>query len=683
MRTSVYAIVSFCFALGCTDLHAQEANRQLDKRSDLLEEIAEPLLDEEEENPVSEQLYNDLEWLSTHPIDLNQATRTELEQLPFMDQAHIDSFLNYRDRTGELFSLYELQYIAGFTPEMARNLATFTQIIAKGEVLQDRWLHEINGRIQYNFEKAKGFKPDESGEKKYPGPAEKLLFRYKGSKGKRFRWGLTADNDPGEPLFTQSNRHGFDFYSCFFSYQGEKLLKELCVGDYQVKSGQGLTIWSGYGKRKSAQNIGIRQIGQGISPYCSADENRFLRGISTRLQEGPISLTLFYSNTKVDANISGYTTDSLVNSVSSLQTSGYHRTQQEVRHENSLGVQTSGASLRYTQQKISAGINCSSEGYDATVCPQETLYNHYAFRGKNKLNGSIDLLYVGPAYTLFGEAALCRSGGKAIVAGIEAYPASKFNFSLLYRNYDHDYHGIMGNGFADGTNTQNEEGTYLAFVAHPFPSVSFSGYADLYRSHWIRYLSNSPIRGVDTQVQCDVRFSGTMNMYFRYKSEMVSEKSSFSATIKSDVPKTTQRLRGHLNWKACPWLTCRFRTEFSAYRKDTVNNKGTLIQTDFQFFPESSRFSATCRVALFTTNGYQARIYSYENDMPQSFYIPAFYDRGIRSYLQVKWQASRLFTCYLKYGFTYYPDKEFTGSGDMQVEGKLRNELKMQLRIRL
>jgi len=682
MKTLIHLYAALSFIIFSYRLYAQQTHGPLDNRTDLLEEIAEPLLDEEEENPVSDQLYNDLEWLATHPLDLNQATRVELESLPFLNPTLIDSFLCYRDRTGQLVSLYELQYIAGFTPELAQNLATFARIIPKGEVTKEQWLHEINGRVQTNFEKAKGFKADETGSVKYPGPAEKLYFRYKGSKGKRFRWGISAENDPGEPFFTQSNRLGFDFYSGFFSYQGDQFLREFCLGDYQVKSGQGLSLWSGYGKRKSAQNIGIRQTGQGISPYCSADENHFLRGISTRLQKGPVSLTLFYSNKKADANISEYTADSLVKTVSSFQTSGYHRTRQEVADEKSLGVQTTGGSIRYSQQKFSAGINCSSEWYSATLWPQEALYNHFAFRGRSKFNGSIDLLYVGHAFSLFGEAALCRSGGKAILVGLEAYPANKFNFSVLYRNYAADYHGIMGNGFADGAATQNEEGTYLAFRAHPFPSVSFSGYADFYGSHWLKYLSNSPVRGFDTQAQCDVRLSGAITMYFRYKSETVSEKNSTNATIKTDVPKTTRKLRCNLNWKVAPWLGFRFRTELSDYRKDTSNNRGSLIQCDLQFFPESNRFSATCRFAWFHTNGYQARIYSYENDMPQSFYIPAFYDHGIRSYLQVKWQFSRTFTCYLKYGFTLYPDKEFTGSGDMLVDGNLRNELKMQLRIR-
>ena len=55
------------------------------------------------------------------------------------------------------------------------------------------------------------------------------------------------------------------------------------IGDYNVKFGQGISIFGGIGFGKSSEVIGIQKTGNIIRPHTSSDENRFFRGTSIKL----------------------------------------------------------------------------------------------------------------------------------------------------------------------------------------------------------------------------------------------------------------------------------------------------------------------------------------------------------------------------------------------------------------
>ena len=57
--------------------------------------IAELLETEEQENIMSEEDYDLLCSLEMQPIDLNKATREDLEQLPFLSPTQIEDILAY------------------------------------------------------------------------------------------------------------------------------------------------------------------------------------------------------------------------------------------------------------------------------------------------------------------------------------------------------------------------------------------------------------------------------------------------------------------------------------------------------------------------------------------------------------------------------------------------------------
>jgi myo-inositol-hexaphosphate 3-phosphohydrolase len=57
---------------------------------------------------------------------------------------------------------------------------------------------------------------------------------------------------------------------------------------------------------------------------------------------------------------------------------------------------------------------------------------------------------------------------------------------------------------------------------------------------------------------------------------------------------------------------------------------------------------------LFTVNDYEARIYSYEADIPGIFSSAMYYRNGMRAYLLIKYQVSDKLAVFFKTGRTEY-----------------------------
>src|SRR6516225_3523519 len=73
-----------------------------------------------------------LDHLAKHPLDLNQATLTELEIFSFLTPIQISTFIAYRARLGKLISVYELQAVPGWDPETIRKMKSFIVIAGDG-----------------------------------------------------------------------------------------------------------------------------------------------------------------------------------------------------------------------------------------------------------------------------------------------------------------------------------------------------------------------------------------------------------------------------------------------------------------------------------------------------------------------------------------------------------------------
>ena len=319
----------------------------------LIEDIFEDLsVNNSVDNAVNEPNWeNELEELSVRlhePVDLNRATRQQLEQFPFLSDIQIEHLLAYIYVHGQMKTLYELQLIEDMDRQTIQYLLPFVCIKAINNESSFRWKtmlksamkygkNEVITRIDIPFYKRKGY------EHTYLGPSVynsvKYAFRYRD----QLYAGFVAEKDAGEPFFALHNRQGYDYYSFYLLLKDCGRLKTLAVGNYRLSFGQGLVISTDYllGKTVYASSFNTRS--GGIRKHSSTDETNYFRGAAATLSiTKQWSISGFYSHRSLD----GVLTDG---EITSIYKTGLHRSQKEADKKNVFTMQLTGGNMSYQQ----------------------------------------------------------------------------------------------------------------------------------------------------------------------------------------------------------------------------------------------------------------------------------------------------------------------------------------------
>ncbi|MFW5773846.1 MAG: helix-hairpin-helix domain-containing protein, partial [Tangfeifania sp.] len=312
-----------------------------------MEAIIESILENIDEETDATLIIEDLEGYADDPLNVNAAGRDQLSRLHLLNDIQIQNLLDYRKEFGPVYSIYELNAVDGLNPVVLKKMEPFVwfgPVDKEPESLQKKLKygrHEIITRTLGTIQKPRGYQQRDDGTIPFEGNRFRYYSRYRFRAGNNISAGITAEKDPGEAFFSGSNKTGFDFYSGHISFRLSPVFENVMVGDFVVRSGQGLVLWQGYSFGKSVYALEISKTNQGIRPYTSVDENRFFRGVASTINLSGTRVSLFYSQKHNDANLAF--TDSLGNYFTSLQTSGYHRTENEVSDERSVKDVNAGA----------------------------------------------------------------------------------------------------------------------------------------------------------------------------------------------------------------------------------------------------------------------------------------------------------------------------------------------------
>lgn len=678
--------------------------KEEDTNNPVIEEIVESIAAnaEDEEEVDYSDLYETLSYYYSNPINLNHATEDELQKLQILNEFQIKNLLKYRKNTGKLLTIYELQAINGFSPQIINYLLPFITITGgnekkitfqPGKIL--KWGHnQLFLRTISILETQEGFQPISDSllalnpNSRYLGDKNKYYMRYKFYYKNNVFWGITAEKDQGEEFFKNSQKNGFDYYSAHLFLKNIGHMKKLALGDYHLQFGQGLALWSGLSFGKSVFVLNSMKNATGINKYASVDENNFFRGIATSWEVNDhIQVSAFYSNKKIDGNV--ITTDTATNDVlevSSLQTTGYHRTPNELADKHSIGLQVVGGNILYRSKKhFKLGTTIANYQFSSEVNKPVYPYNQYEFRGKQLTNGSIDYQYTYNRFYFFGEVAVSDNGGISQIHGTNISLASNFMLSTLYRNYGKTYQSIYTSPFGENSKPANEQGYYIGGTTYPYKNWEISAYYDLFRFPWLKYRVDAPSTGYDYLVHIIFHPNRNLNMYWKYQEKMKyqNQNADISEVITSIVPVKKQRVRYHINYKVSNSLELRNRIELSKYQKDTAAAEyGYMIYQDIIFRPQKFPITAAFRFSLFDTDSYNSRIYAYENDILYLFSIPAYFYRGKRYYLTLKYHVAQNIDLWLRLSQWYYDNKDVISSGLNEIQGHTKSEVKIQLRIK-
>lgn len=672
-------------ALSCT-VHAQEP---LPVQEQQLENQAERSDMETEDDTYWQQL----ESLRRHPLDLNVATLADLEGLPMLNALQIANFLRYRSLLGKLVSLHELQAIPAWDVQTIRQLLPLVMLGAGEDPAAPfgrrlmAGTHSLLLRASQVLEKAKGFQPPAApGKDHYQGSPLRAFARYRYNYNNLLQYGITADKDAGESLFKGASKAGADFYSFHLFVRKLGKVKALALGDFTVNLGQGLIHWQSLAFKKSAAVMQVKRQGPVLRPYSAAGEYYFHRGAGITLQRRHWETTVFASYRKLDAN--------LVNdSITSVLTSGYHRTLAELNDRHNLERITAGGNIRYSRPRWHMGVNTVLYRFSKPYTSSGEPYDIFAVEGKRWSNHSVDYSFTHRNLHIYGEAAVDQQKRKAILNGLLMSLDPRADVTLVYRRLDKDYQSIQGNAFTENYMPGNEEGLYAGLNLRPSPSWQLDAYADCFRFPWLKYRVNAPGNGAEYLLQVLYKPNKGVELSTRYRQEYKPANSTEEdIPVKPVVKATRQNWRTQVVFQATADILLRSRVELVWYHTGLAADaeKGFAAFTEVFYAPKKA-FSANMRLQFFETTGYNARIYAYEQDVQYYFSIPTFSGKGLRYYINCKQNLSsmlfgkraRKMDCLLWFRLAQFlfPDKTLVGSGFDEMQTRQKTEFRLQLML--
>ena len=90
--------------------------------------VNEVMTQEDAESETWEETYELLCELEQHPLDINSATREQLEELPFLSAQQVEEMVEYQDRYGPMKTLNELLMIRSLGYAQRRLLTYFIYV---------------------------------------------------------------------------------------------------------------------------------------------------------------------------------------------------------------------------------------------------------------------------------------------------------------------------------------------------------------------------------------------------------------------------------------------------------------------------------------------------------------------------------------------------------------------------
>ncbi|MFQ3575750.1 MAG: hypothetical protein SNJ77_04875 [Cytophagales bacterium] len=664
-------------------------------------------------------IYESVYQYFRQPMNLNKATRTQLGSLYILSELQLNSFFEYREQNGDLLSIYELQAIPYFNKSTIDRLLPLVYVSDGGLQSDNRSIwqkireednHYMVWRTERQVEPKRGYSENATASQRYEGDPMKIYGRYRIQHFNDFSLGITVEKDPGERMDWNPGirKYGFDFFSYHFMVKNRGKLKALVIGDFQMQFGQGLVLSSGFFIGKGSETVTtVRRNNLGIRPYTSVLESNFMRGTAATYQLSKrLNITGFLSSIRADGNVNSLAGDTTINSeefLSTVYNSGLHRTEREMANrlnilKNEYGYNFSFSSLdkklhigttHLTTHFVNPG-NVNRPLALAYFTPKENetlnlkrnslIYNQFEFSGTTNRLWSLDYQYTWQNFGFFGEFAISSSGGKGFVNGFLASLSPQLDFSMVYRNYQRNFHSFYGNAFGEATRNINERGLYTGIKYQPNRKWILAAYYDKFTFPWLAFLADNPTSGYEYLARLTHKPTRKITLYLQFREERKDRNFKNNTTV-SDFTTKTIRQNWMLNMDYNEDKLISFRTRFqhnSFFHAGNWSRGAALVQD--LVVNVKKKFKVSSRFALFQTDDYDSRIYVFENDVLYSFTIPAYNGRGIRNYIIFNYKASKKLELWFRYARTTYRDRNIIGSAGERIDGNTDSDWKLQAR---
>lgn len=679
---SLTILIAACFSLPAQDQPMERLN---------LQQFSDERFGMTDQETGYEELYENLAVTLAEPLDLNVASEEQLRMLGVLSEIQLRQLINYRAEQGKFLSIYELQAVPNIDLQTVYQILPFVTVEDPTASINKSLLQRMSRgnntylivRQERSLEEKKGFSETLPADQRFNGSPDRTLVRFRSSHVGDFSFGFTMEKDAGEAITwkPRRNQFGFDYNSFHIHLQNKKRWSSIIIGDFQVQAGQGLVMSPAFGLGKGSETIHTTmKSNAGLLPHTSSAESGFLRGIGgTYLLHRNLKLTGFLSRVNRDARL--LSDSSGITTASAIQATGMHRNEKEINAKNNLTEQTSGAILNYRSARADAGIIVSHTSFERNIEGQRPVYGVFMPRGNNYSNASVFFNYSLHNLLFFSEAARAYQGGTAMLAGLMGSLSAKLDISMVYRNYQRNYHAVYSNAFGESSTTQNEYGFYWGIKYKWNRKFQLSGYADIFYFPWLRFRDYAPGGGHEMLIRLNYQPTRKSLFFIQAREENKTRNVSREGSTYNTDNYSKINYLIHTQYYATRDLRFRTRVQLSTFRFAGKLTKGTAIMQDVQW--RNGRLTLTARHAIFDTDDHDNRHYAYEDDVWLAFSIPAYSGRGTRNYIIAEYKINRNITIWLRYSRTRFIGEHDIGSELEAISGNEKNDIKVQVMFKL
>ena len=616
---------------------------------------------------IWQQYLEQLEWLHSHPMDINSATPEEMALLPFLTPTQIEAIQAYVHLDGPMKSLGELALIPALDFQTRRILPLFFTVKpykSKGSKDDGNWFRNMQNTLDSRLDIPLYYRAGYHTGKYHGNPLYNRI-RYT-LESDHVNIGAHTKKDPGESLC--------DSYGGYAMIRNKGIVRSAIVGDYRAGWGEGLVISRGTSTSKS--NL-MSNTSQGVRPMTGMAESGFLRGIAITLGRAKdnawkydarlhMSGTLFASYLTIDATL-----DERGNAKTIVE-NGYHRTDTELAKKNNTGTALVGAHLQADIGHFCLGATGYWQHFDRTLAPGNDRYRRWYPRGRNFGVMGVHGGYSHYRWTASGEIAYStENNGIAALARVQWLASRNLKIGTMGRYYSHKYHSFQAAAIGENSKVQNETGAMLRIEARPWERLTLVGYADFFADYWPRYGMTSSSNGQEIMIEGKMDASSRHSISIRYQ---MKRKAANDLTLPQHRIKAQLTFLPSTKWKLQSTATLNMATTKEPGFGFSQLVQGKMLKEDALRIAFMSGY--------FHAPDYMTRIYIYEPGLWNSSSSTSFYGHGIRLATTIRYTFPKShWMIEAKYALTHMLDRESMSSGLQEILSPTRQDISVQVRM--
>jgi len=546
-----------------------------------------------------------LDWMRLHPLPLNAATADELLSIPHVTPADAAAIVSFRGRGGVFHAVDDLRTFPG-----------------GGEMLYDA----LRPFVSAGAREEAGVRLRDLVVCRSPGPAGTIgpPLEIRSRVTVEHRAGLEAgaafSRRPGERMEDA-------LLSAYAAFPGTGGPVRAVAGDFDVESGEGLVMWRG---PSTPAEIGPARSPGGIAPHRGSDRGHYLRGVAASFGCTPgWKGALFLSGRTYAAGVdtSGEATAFFDGGYTTLAAAS----KRDALRENCAGFLVACP----LPGGGGAGLTAYSARFNRTFLPSDA----DRLSGNSAGAWGVHAGWCGRNFAARGEWGSFNGVARAFTCTASFQAPGGETLAFRYANtpprYDNPHGSTDGDGGA-GRNTRSLT-ALLRFGGAPDRGGEFR--LEAFDHPAPTRDSPIPRRGLElTLIGRSAIGRGarvTLRAAIRRSYECTSREDSLGRTLPSGGPASLIRTLIAASAPAVPGVTVGERCELvRAAAPGAGALLGLLVGGDV-----AARLplhgTIECRLAVFRTEGYDARLYDREEALPGVLSAPPLYGRGVRWFVRL------------------------------------------------